>query len=98
MSKGYEKNIYLAMLAEQCNRFEEMISFLEEMLAGRKEDLNGDERNLLSIAYKNEVSTRRSALRTVMAYEMKEKKMENSSFLVYFQEYRKKIEDELTKM
>jgi 14-3-3 protein epsilon len=98
MSKGYEKNVYMAMLAEQCNRFEEMISFLEEMLAGRKEDLNSDERNLLSIAYKNAVSTRRSALRTVMAYEMKEKKKENSSFLGYIQEYRKKIEDELTKM
>jgi hypothetical protein len=32
MSKGYEKNVYLAMLAEQCSRFEEMIEFLEEML------------------------------------------------------------------
>lgn len=98
MSKGYEKNVYLAMLAEQCSRFEEMIEFLEEMLKSRTNDLNSDERNLLSIAYKNAVSTRRSALRTVMAYEMKEKKKENSAFLPYIQEYRKKIEDELTKM
>lgn len=98
MSKGYEKNVYLAMLAEQCNRFEEMIEFLEEMLKSRTGDLNSDERNLLSIAYKNAVSTRRSALRTVMAYEMKEKKKETSTFLPYIQEYRKKIEDELTKM
>src|ERR1700712_1500642 len=98
MSKGYEKNVYLAMLAEQCNRFEEMIEFLEEMLKGRDKDLNSDERNLLSIAYKNAVSTRRTALRTIMAYEMKEKKKENSTFLPYIQEYRKKIEDELTKM
>lgn len=97
-SKGYEKNVYLAMLAEQCNRFEEMTEFLVEMLKARDKDLNSDERNLLSIAYKNSVSTRRTALRTIMAYEMKEKKKENSTFLPYIQEYRKKIEDELTKM
>jgi 14-3-3 protein epsilon len=97
-SKGYEKNVYLAMLAEQCNHFEEMTEFLEDMLKARDKDLNSDERNLLSIAYKNSVSTRRTALRTIMAYEMKEKKKENSTFLPYIQEYRKKIEDELTKM
>ena len=97
MSAKYEKNIYLAMLAEQCNRFEEMIEFLEEMLKSRDKDLNGDERNLLSIAYKNSVSSRRTALRTIMAYETKEKKKDSSNFLPYIQEYRKKVEDELTK-
>ena len=71
MSAKYEKNIYLAMLAEQCNRFEEMVEFLEEMHKTRTKDLNGDERNLLSIAYKNSVSSRRTALRTIMAYETK---------------------------
>jgi 14-3-3 protein epsilon len=98
MSKGYEKNVYLAMLAEQCNRFEEMTEFLEQMLKARDKDFNSDERNLLSIAYKNSVSSRRTALRTIMAYEMKEKKKENSTFLPYIQEYRKRVEDELTKM
>jgi 14-3-3 protein epsilon len=95
MSK-YEKNVYMAMLAEQCSRFEEMIQFLEDMLKARDKDLNSDERNLLSIAYKNSVTSRRTALRTVMAYEMKEKKKETSVFLPYIQEYRKRIEDELT--
>jgi 14-3-3 protein epsilon len=93
----YEKNVYIAMLAEQCNRFEEMIEFLEDMIKNRDKDLTSDERNLLSIAYKNSVSSRRTALRTIMAYEMKEKKKENSTFLPYIQEYRKKVEDELTK-
>jgi 14-3-3 protein epsilon len=97
MSTKYEKNVYLAMLAEQCNRFNEMVSFLEDMLKQRDKDLNSDERNLLSIAYKNSISGLRSALRTIMAYENKEKKKENSTFLPYIQEYRKKVEDELTK-
>ena len=96
MSNKYEKNVYIAMLAEQCNRFEEMVEFLEEMLKNRSQDLNSDERNLLSIAYKNNVTSKRTALRTVMAYELKEKKKENSTFLPFIQEYRKKIEDELT--
>jgi 14-3-3 protein epsilon len=98
MSKGYEKNVYMAMLAEQCNRFEEMTQFLEDMLTGRDKDLNSDERNLLSIAYKNSLTSRRTALRTVIAYETKEKKKDNSPFLSYIQEYRKKIEEELTIM
>jgi 14-3-3 protein epsilon len=93
----YEKNVYIAMLAEQCNRFEEMIEFLEDMLKNRDKDLTSDERNLLSIAYKNSVSSRRTALRTIMAYEMKEKKKDNSAFLPYIVEYKKKVEDELTK-
>ena len=98
MSKGYEKNVYMAMLAEQCNRFEEMKEFLEDMLQGRDKDLNSDERNLLSIAYKNSLTSRRTALRTVIAYETKEKKKDSSPFLSYIQEYRKIIENELTKM
>jgi 14-3-3 protein epsilon len=98
MSKGYEKKVYMAMLAEQCNRFEEMTEFLEEMLQGRDKDLNSDERNLLSIAYKNSLTSRRTALRTVIAYETKEKKKDNSPFLAYITEYRKKIECELTLM
>ena len=98
MSKRYEKNVYLAMLAEQCNRFEEMAEYLEDLLKGRDKDLNSDERNLLSIAYKNSVSSRRSAIRTIVAYEMKEKKKENSVFLPYIQEYKRKVEDELTNM
>lgn len=98
MSKGFEKNVYLAMLAEQCSRYEEMSTFLEDMLKARDKDLNSDERNLLSIAYKNSVSNRRTALRTIMAYEMKEKKKDSSVFLPYIQEYRKRVEDELTKM
>ena len=80
MSTKYEKNVYLAMLAEQCNRFNEMVHFLEDMVRSRDKDLNSDERNLLSIAYKNSVSGGRSALRTIMAYENKEKKKRKFNF------------------
>lgn len=97
-SNKYEKNVYLAMLAEQCNRFDEMVEFLEDMLKARDKDLSNDERNLISMAYKNSVTSRRTALRSIIAYESKEIKKEKSNFLLYMQEYRKRVEDELTKI
>lgn len=95
MSEKYEKNVYLAMLAEQCNRFEDMMEFLEDMVKSKKEDLSSDERNLLSIAYKNTVSQRRQAVRTLLAYEIKEKKKPESHYLEYIIEYKKRVEAEL---
>ncbi len=82
------------MLAEQCNRFEEMVEFLEDLLKTRTGDLNSDERNLLSIAYKNSISSRRTALRTIMAYETKESKKDKSSFLEYIKEYKMQVNQE----
>lgn len=95
MADRYEKQVYLAMLAEQCSRFEDMMDFLEEMVKGKKDDLSSDERNLLSIAYKNTISLRRQAIRTLLAYEMKERKKEDSPYLAYIVEYKRKIETEL---
>jgi len=95
MADRYEKQVYLAMLAEQCSRFEDMMEFLEEMVKGKKEDLTSDERNLLSIAYKNTISLRRQAIRTLMAYELKEKKRDESLYLPYIVEYKNKVEKEL---
>ena len=31
MAEKFEKQIYLAMLAEQCSRYEDMMNFVEEM-------------------------------------------------------------------
>jgi len=98
MAERYEKQVYLAMLAEQCSRFEDMTEFLEEMVRSKKEDLTSDERNLLSIAYKNTISLRRQAVRTLLAYEMKEKKKDESAYLPYIIEYKQRIENELTNL
>ena len=83
------------MLAEQCDKYEEMVEFLEEEFKKREIDISPDERNLLSIAYKNNINNTRSALRTIMAYESKEKKKENSSFLPYILFYKKEISNKL---
>jgi 14-3-3 protein epsilon len=98
MTEKYEKQVYLAMLAEQCNRFEDMMNFLEEMVRNKTDALSSDERNLLSIAYKNTITLRRTAIRTLSAYEAKERRKEDSAYLSYIVEYKKRVEDELEKL
>ena len=95
MSDKYEKQVYLAMLAEQCSRYEDMMAFLEEMVKSKSEDLSSDERNLLSIAYKNTISLDRQAIRTLLAYESKEAKKAESPYLEYIREYKQKVQKEL---
>jgi 14-3-3 protein epsilon len=95
MSDKYEKQVYLAMLAEQCSRYEDMMEFLEEMVKSKSEDLSSDERNLLSIAYKNTISLDRQAIRTLLAYESKEAKKAESPYLEYIREYKQKVQKEL---
>lgn len=95
MSDKYEKQIYLAMLAEQCTRYEDMMAFLEDMVKIKPGDLSSDERNLLSIAYKNTISLDRQAIRTLYAYESKEAKKSDSPYLEYIREYKAKVQKEL---
>ena len=95
MSEKYEKQVYLAMLAEQCTRYEDMMTFLEDMVKTKTEDLTSDERNLLSIAYKNTISQDRQAIRTLLAYESKEAKKTDSPYLEYIKEYKVKVQKEL---
>ena len=95
MTDKYEKQVYLAMLAEQCSRYEDMMAFLEEMVKSKSEDLSSDERNLLSIAYKNTISLDRQAIRTLLAYESKEAKKAESPYLEYIREYKQKVQKEL---
>lgn len=63
-SAEFEEKIYLARVAEQCERYDDMIDFLQ-ILKQKTSDLTTDERNLVSVAYKNEVTTRRSAWRAI---------------------------------
>ena len=95
MSEKYEKQVYLAMLAEQCTRYEDMMTFLEDMVKTKTEDLTSDERNLLSIAYKNTISQDRQAIRTLLAYESKEAKKTDSPYLEFIKEYKAKVQKEL---
>jgi len=68
-----EENIFLARVAEQAERFEDMVDYLGKVLKEKGADVNSDERNLLSVAFKNLISSKRAACRTIQAIEQNPK-------------------------
>jgi 14-3-3 protein epsilon len=64
-----EECIFLARVAEQAERFEDMVDQLETVLKEKGADVTSDERNLLSVAFKNLISSKRAACRTIAAIE-----------------------------
>jgi len=63
---------YLAKLAEQAERYDEMVQYMKTVAESARDDLTLEERNLLSVAYKNVVGARRASLRIIGSIEAKE--------------------------
>lgn len=94
-----EENVYMAKLAEQAERYEEMVEFMEKVTKGVEvEELTVEERNLLSVAYKNVIGARRASWRIISSIEQKEESRGNDEHVVSIKEYRAKVEAELTKI
>ena len=69
-----EEQIFLARVAEQAERFENMVEFLQLAIALKSgEDFTNDERNLLSVGFKNLIGSTRGAIRTIGAIEQNPK-------------------------
>ncbi|TNV76541.1 hypothetical protein FGO68_gene3303 [Halteria grandinella] len=68
-----EESIFMARVAEQSERFEDMVDFLTPVLASKGTALTTDERNLLSVAFKSLISSKRTAWRTISAIEQNPK-------------------------
>ncbi|KAF2970105.1 hypothetical protein GQX73_g3474 [Xylaria multiplex] len=97
VNMGHEDAVYLAKLAEQAERYEEMVENMK-IIASEDRDLTVEERNLLSVAYKNVIGARRASWRIVTSIEQKEESKGNSSQVGLIKEYRQKIEAELAKI
>ncbi|KAK4740871.1 hypothetical protein SAY87_024459 [Trapa incisa] len=92
-----EENVYMAKLAEQAERYEEMVEFMEKVSAAAgSEELTVEERNLLSVAYKNVIGARRASWRIISSIEQKEESRGNDDHVASIREYRAKIEAELS--
>merc|ERR1711972_370619 len=65
---------------------------------GVPDELSGEERNLLSVAYKNAVGSRRAAWRIIMSVQQKETTKGNEEQAKFATEYCKKVEAELQKI
>jgi len=65
---GVQKLINLVRVAETAERYDDMCKFVRKLVEMKSEegkDLDVDERNLLSVAYKNVVGSKRAAWRTL---------------------------------
>lgn len=81
--------VYSAKLAEQAERFDEMVGNMKEV-AKQPQELTVEERNLLSVAYKNVIGSRRASWRVVTSIEQK-----GADKMEIIKEYKSKIETEL---
>jgi len=93
MAGEREDNVYLAKLAEQAERYDEMVESMKRV-AGLDVELSVEERNLLSVAYKNVIGARRASWRIISSIEQKEES-KGDSRLPQTKEYRIKVEKEL---
>jgi 14-3-3 protein epsilon len=74
MTTEREANIYEAKLAEQAERYDEMVAAIKKVAASLKanEGLSVEERNIFSVAYKNVIGSRRATWRIVSSILKKE--------------------------
>jgi len=86
--------VNLAKLAEQAERYDDMADAMKQVteMGGQ---LQQEERNLLSVAYKNVVGARRSSWRVISSIEAKTKDSNNERRVTIAEQYREKVEVEL---
>jgi 14-3-3 protein beta/theta/zeta len=87
-----EEQVQRAKLAEQAERYDDMAAAMKKVTESGNE-LSNEERNLLSVAYKNVVGARRSSWRVISSIEQKTEGSERKQTMA--REYREKIEKEL---
>jgi len=90
-----DENVFMARLAEQAERYDDMIEYTKRV-AMMGSELTVEERNLLSVAYKNSVGARRSAWRVVSRLEQGDsERTEQGQITEIIRGYRAKVESEL---
>jgi len=86
--------VYKAKLAEQAERYDEMVESMKKV-AALDVELTVEERNLLSVAYKNVIGARRASWRIISSIEQKEENKGSEEKVDMIRKYRNTVEDEL---
>ncbi len=92
MGDNKDELVQRAKLAEQAERYDDMAAAMKSVTETGVE-LTNEERNLLSVAYKNVVGARRSSWRVISSIEQKTEGAEKKQQMA--KEYREKVEAEL---
>jgi len=93
MSLSKEDLIYMAKVSEQTERFEDMLNYMKQVVS-QGQELTVEERNLLSVAYKNSVGSRRTAWRALEAIEQKEES-KGGRHTNLIRDFKKKVKEEI---
>jgi 14-3-3 protein epsilon len=89
MSTSRDEAVYMAKLAEQAERYDEMVSEMDKVAKLVTEsELSVEERNLLSVAYKNVIGSRRASWRIISSIEQKEESKGNEEHVKRIRQYR----------
>jgi len=91
-----EELIYVARFTEQTERFEDMLEAMKKVVQIGQE-LSIDERNLLSVAYKNTIGSRRTAWRGLTSLEKRDE-VKSPKNVHILKDYKKKLETELNRI
>ena len=86
----------MAKLAEQAERYDEMTAEMKKVASavtagGGEAELSVEERNLLSVAYKNVIGARRASWRIVSSIEQKEEAKGNAEHVARIKRYREVV-------
>jgi 14-3-3 protein epsilon len=72
--KTRDELIYLARLAEQCERYDEMMNYVIHFCEASKAELTKDEKDLVQDSFKNIVGKRRASWRIINLIQNKKRK------------------------
>jgi 14-3-3 protein epsilon len=89
-----EKITYQARACLEAGRSEDALNYMEPIIKNKEKDLTEEERNLVSVASKNCISSKRAAWRSIYGIEVKEKS-NNSKYLYLVVDIKKNLEKEL---
>jgi len=91
-----QKLVYEAKLSEQAERYDEMVECMRNVATSEGNELSVEERNLLSVAYKNVIGSRRASWRVLSSIEQREEQKANDSpRLPLIKKFRCQVEKEL---
>ena len=94
-SLSKQELLLLSRMAEQSERYDEMMNLVRHFISKCSSEFTEDERNIVSVAFKNVVGNRRTAWRVLHSIESKEGKRGNEENKSRALSYREKVESEL---
>eukprot|EP01059_Diplonema_ambulator_P037194 TRINITY_DN96_c0_g2_i6.p1 TRINITY_DN96_c0_g2~~TRINITY_DN96_c0_g2_i6.p1 ORF type:complete len:278 (+),score=111.59 TRINITY_DN96_c0_g2_i6:70-834(+) len=96
LPKNRDDLIFAAKLADEAERYDEMVLCMKEVVKDSPK-LTLEERNLLSVAYKNSVGIRRASWRILSSIEQREEQKSTGN-AAKVKEYREMVEQELSEI